>query len=320
METLIAHKEFAQDVDTGLSAKNKYLNSKYFYDDEGSRIFQDIMRMPEYYLTDCELEIFQEQKQSIFESITKSNSNFELIELGAGDGLKTKVLLSHFLNQDCTFEYAPIDISEDAVVNLVSSVQNELPSLRINGRIGDYLMLLDEINRYSSTKKVLLFLGSNIGNFQEEEALLFLRKLHDVMQKDDLLLIGFDLKKEAQIVLDAYNDPHGHTAKFNLNLLARINRELAADFDLSQFKHHELYNSKSGLAKSELISLSNQKVKIETLNKMISFEKGEPIFMEISQKYDAEHILNLADQSGFKIVQNFCDQRQYYTNSLWQIK
>ncbi len=320
METLIAQKEFAKDVDTGLSAKNKYLNSKYFYDDEGSRIFQDIMRMPEYYLTDCELEIFQEQKQSIYESITKSNSDFELIELGAGDGLKTKVLLSHFLNQDCTFEYAPIDISEDAVVNLVRSVQNEFPSLKINGRVGDYFMLLDEINRYSSTNKVLLFLGSNIGNFQEEEALLFLRKLHDVMLKDDFLLIGFDLKKEAQIVLDAYNDPHGHTAKFNLNLLARINRELAANFDLSQFKHHELYDSKSGLAKSELISLSNQKVKIETLNKMISFKKGEPIFMEISQKYDAEHIMNLADQSGFKIVHNFCDQRQYYTNSLWQIK
>ncbi|MCK5856427.1 MAG: L-histidine N(alpha)-methyltransferase [Bacteroidales bacterium] len=320
MEIVIENKEFAQDVESGLSAKNKYLSSKYFYDDEGSRIFQDIMQMPEYYLTDCELEIFQEQKQSIYESFTRGKSKFELIELGAGDGLKTKVLLSYFLVQDCEFEYAPIDISEEAIVNLLSSVKEDFPLLNVNGRVGDYFVLLDDINRNCFTQKVLLFLGSNIGNFQEEEALFFLRKLHNVMHKDDLLLIGFDLKKEAHIILDAYNDSHGHTAKFNLNLLKRINRELGADFDIAEFKHRETYNSESGLAKSELVSLSRQEVKVKALNKMFYFEKEESIFMEVSQKYDAEYIMYLANQSGFEIVQNFSDKRQYFTNSLWQIK
>ena len=320
MDAVLIDTKFAQDIEKGLQAKPKYLLSKYFYDDIGSCIFQDIMRMPEYYLTDCELEIFQKQKHSIYQSFTKSGSQFNLIELGAGDGLKTKVLLSYFLNQNCDFEYVPIDISGDAVRNLVRSLETEFSELKTDGQIGDYFHLLEEMNHYGDAKKVILFLGSNIGNFQEAEALLFFDKLRNVMQGEDQLFIGFDLKKEEQIILDAYNDPHGHTANFNLNLLQRINNELGADFDLSAFRHQEIYNPQTGTAKSELISLSNQKVDIAALGQEITFEKGEAIFMEISQKYDLDMIEQLAHKSGFEVVENFYDSRNYFVNSLWRIK
>ena len=320
METLTLLTEFAKETLEGLAASPKYLSSKYFYDTNGSRIFQDIMQMPEYYLTDCELEIFETEKQRIFEALTENSTQYNLIELGAGDGLKTKVLLSHFHDQNAFFEYTPIDISEDAVKNLVLNLKQELPGIKINGKVGDYFRLIEKINGYNQSKKILLFLGSNIGNYNENETLNFLNKLKSVMHSGDLLFIGFDLKKDPEIILKAYNDPHGHTAAFNLNLLQRINNELNANFVLHNFRHHEVYNPQSGTAKSKLISLEKQEVKIHDLNKTVSFEKGESIFMEMSQKYDMKMIMDLANKSGFKIVRNFYDKRQYFVNSLWKLK
>ncbi len=312
--------EFAKDTLEGLSASPKYLSSKYFYDTKGSRIFQDIMQMPEYYLTDCELEIFETKKQEIFSAFTEKDTPCNLIELGAGDGLKTKVLLSCFHDQNAFFEYTPIDISEETIKNLVIDLEREFPGIRINGKVGDYFRLMEEINRYDQTKKILLFLGSNIGNFNESETLNLLNKLKSVMHSGDLLFIGFDLKKDPDIILKAYNDPHGHTAAFNLNLMQRINNELNANFILHNFRHHEVYDPQSGTAKSKLISLKKQKVEIHDLNKAISFEEGESILMEISQKYDVEMITDLAGKSGFEIVRNFYDKRQFFMNSLWKLK
>lgn len=320
MQKELTLRQFAKDILEGLSAFPKYLSSKYFYDDEGSRIFQDIMRMPEYYLTDCELEIFETQKQDIYESFKTNGSRFELVELGAGDGLKTKVLLSHFVEQNANFEYMPIDISNEVVVHLVRDLQQELPKLKTNGKVGDYFKLIEEINQTDNTPKVLLFLGSNIGNFSEEKALEFLQHLKTEMHSGDMLFIGFDLKKDENIILKAYNDPHGHTAAFNLNLLHRINKELHADFSLNDFQHIETYNPKTGTAKSHLISLKKQEVFIRNLSRGISFEKGEPIYMEMSQKYDEKMIAEFAEKSGFELVRNFYDKRLFYTNSLWKLK
>ncbi len=319
MENIKTETDLAIDVLAGLSAPDKYLLSKYFYDDNGSKIFQDIMQMPEYYLTDCELEIFTHNKQEIYQEFTKGNNHFGLIELGAGDGVKTKVLLSHFLKQSCDFEYVPIDISEESVKNLVMELKKELPTLRIDSKVGDYFQMMEDINLYDSTRKILLFLGSNIGNYNRQETLLFLSHLKAVMKSGDLLFIGFDLKKDPDTILKAYNDPYGYTSAFNLNLLQRINRELDASFDLSAFKHQEHYDPKTGTARSELVSLKKQQVEINSLNLTASFEKGEPIFMELSQKYDETSISELAQKSGFQIVRNFFDQRLYYTNSLWKI-
>jgi len=320
MQEQITLNQFAKDILDGLLAHPKHLSSKYFYDDEGSRIFQDIMRMPEYYLTDCELEIFENQKQEIYKAFKTNGSLFELIELGAGDGLKTKVLLSYFVEQKANFEYMPIDISNEVVVNLVSDLKQELPKLKTKGKVGDYFKLIAEINRNENTPKVLLFLGSNIGNLNEEKALEFLQYLKSVMHSGDMLFIGFDLKKDENVILKAYNDPHGHTAAFNLNLLYRINKELHADFSLNDFQHIETYNPNTGTAKSHLISLKKQEVFIRDLGQGISFEKGEPIYMEMSQKYDEKMIAEFAEKSGFELVRNFYDKRQFYTNSLWKLK
>jgi uncharacterized SAM-dependent methyltransferase len=158
------------------------------------------------------------------------------------------------------------------------------------------------------------------GNYKEEEALGFLNQLKSVMHPGDLLFIGFDLKKDPATILNAYNDPHGHTARFNLNLLQRINKELNANFDLNNFKHQEVYNPENGRAESFLISLKKQEIEIHDLDETVSFEKDEHIFMEISQKYDEEMISDFAKKSGFEIVRNFYDQRLFYTNSLWKLK
>lgn len=320
MEQIAKHTDFGNDVLMGLSSKQKFLSSKYFYDDKGSRIFQDIMQMPEYYLTNCELEIFETKKQEIFEVFNNGDSKYDLIELGAGDGLKTKVLLSYFHNQNALFEYIPIDISENAVKNLVTDLELELPEIKIIGKVGDYFRLMEEINQYDHSKKIILFLGSNIGNYNEQDSINFLKNLRSAMHQRDMLFIGFDLKKDPEIILKAYNDPHGHTSAFNLNLLQRINNELNANFDLQNFKHHEVYDSKTGTAKSFLISLKKQEVKILDLNKIISFKKGESVFMEMSQKYDMDMIDGLAAKSGFEIVRNFFDERQYFVNSIWKLQ
>lgn len=320
MEQIITLTGFAKDTLEGLSSEEKYLSSKYFYDDRGSKIFQDIMQMPEYYLTDCELEIFKTNKQEILNDFSAQQAHFELVELGAGDGLKTKVLLSYFLSKDIDFKYSPIDISRDAVKNLLSDLKNEIPELKVNGLIGDYFELIKDIKINGYSKKIVLFLGSNIGNFNEQMSVDFFKHLREVLNPQDQVFIGFDLKKDPNIILNAYNDPHGHTSAFNLNLLNRINYELNADFDLANFRHQEVYDLQSGTAKSFLKSLKKQEVEIIDLNEIISFEEGELIFMEMSQKYDMDMIMELAEKSGFEIVRNFYDQRQYFVNSLWKLK
>ena len=310
--------EFATDVVKGLTAKSKFLNSKYLYDTEGSRIFQDIMNMPEYYLTDCELEIFQNNKGEILDCFLAFTDRFDLIDLGAGDGTKTKILLNYFVRKGVDFQYIPIDISASAIDGLEKQLIADVPKLRIQPLIGDYFKMIGGLNREHDTRKVIMFLGSNIGNFSEEESVHFFRSLKAVMQKDDLLFIGFDLKKDPKIVLDAYNDPHGYTSAFNYNLLHRINRELKADIDVNGFEHFETYDESTGTASSYLKSIKPQEVQL--LGHTIKFLENELIFMEISQKYDSNMINSLADIAGFKVFREYYDARKYFVNSVWTMK
>lgn len=312
--------EIAVDTLKGLSASPKFLSSKYFYDDRGSKIFQDIMNMPEYYLTNCEEEIFQNQKEEIFQSFKPNNERFDLIELGAGDGMKTKILLEHFKNNNADFTFIPVDISKEVVKTLVDDLEKDFPQLNVDAKIGDYFQMMEEINRYDSAPKIILFLGSNIGNYNESESITFFSHLREIMNPQDKLFIGFDLKKDPKIILDAYDDPHGHTAAFNLNLLNRLNDELGANFNLKNFKHHEVYNPQTGTAKSFLVSLKKQSVYIKILSTAFEFDKWETIYTEMSQKYDLNMITSFANQCGFEIVRNFTDSRQYFMNSLWKLK
>lgn len=318
VETEVQPTVFETDTLTGLSANPKYLSSKYFYDSRGSEIFNEIMRMPEYYLTDCELEIFTIFKRLIIKAFVSKEKEFELIELGAGDGLKTKILLAHLLENNYKFKYIPIDISSRAIQGLQSDLQKNLPDLEFDGLIGDYFQLIAGLN--GSKQKVVLFLGSNIGNFSEDKSIQFLKRLNDVLNPGDQLLIGFDLKKEPEIILKAYNDPHGLTAAFNLNLLQRINQELDADFLPENFCHLEVYNPESGTAKSFLISKKAQTVHIQKPGRTFYFKENEKIFMEMSKKYDMPMIEKLAEQSGFDITANYFDSRQWFVNSLWKVQ
>ncbi|MEP6901622.1 MAG: L-histidine N(alpha)-methyltransferase [Actinomycetota bacterium] len=318
MKSATKQNTFADDIRNGLSAKPKSLSSKYFYDDEGSRLFQEIMKLPEYYLTRAEFEIFQSQTPEILEAFNADSAAFDLIELGAGDGTKTSLLVEYFLAQNADFSYVPIDISSEALNFLTEKFTEKFPDLKIQTEQGDYFRRLETFKEKSGRKKIILFLGSNIGNFSESQALDFFRQLREVMNPPDLIFVGFDLHKNPKTILRAYDDANGITAKFNLNLLKRINRELGANFNIEEFSHYAAYHPTERAARSFLISQKKQTVTIESLNQSFQFEKWEPIFMEVSQKYNLEMIAELAAGSGFEIVKNFFDSNNFYTNSLWK--
>jgi L-histidine Nalpha-methyltransferase len=309
---------FAEDVLRGLSSAPKHLSSKYFYDDEGSRLFQEIMRLPEYYPTRAELKIFTEQADSICDAFTDNAKAIDLIELGAGDGSKTAVLIDYFLNHAVDFTYSPIDISQEANDALQNRFREKFPDLRISPHTGDYFKVLNDLRNGSERRKILMFLGSNIGNFQREQAVDFFRQLRNVMNDNDRLFIGFDMQKDPRVIVKAYDDPQGVTAAFNLNLLRRINRELGANFDLSKFSHYAQYRPVECAARSFLISREKQTVTIAALNRSFDFEQWEPIFMEISQKYTRAMVEGLATESGFAIETEFFDEVNFYTDSLWR--
>src|SRR6187549_2850922 len=207
--------QFAADVLAGLSSTPKALSSKYFYDDEGSRLFREIMKLPEYYLTGCEDEIFSTQTDEIFRAFANGNNAFDLIELGAGDGTKTAILVDYFLKQGTDLYYSPIDISQEALDALSAKFSAEFPTLKIQTRTGDYFQILQSLKGSSGRRKILLFLGSNIGNFNRDQALAFFRHLRGVMNENDLLFIGFDLQKDPHVIVPAYDDAAGVTARFN---------------------------------------------------------------------------------------------------------
>lgn len=308
---------FLSDVLVGLQNSPKHLFSKYFYDETGDRLFQQIMHMPEYYLTDCELDIFKNQTSQIADTFLATNQTFDLIELGAGDALKSSYLLKHLVEKGIEFTYMPVDISGNILSVLKNKFSEELPDLKIEIMQGDYFKMLNSAVNGSLKRKIVLFLGGNIGNMQREEALKFCKELNIQLNPGDLLLIGFDLKKNPHTILNAYSDPAGITAAFNLNLLTRINRELDADFDVSRFQHYQTYDPISGACRSYLISLEKQEVKIG--NTLFYFEENEPIDMEISQKFSNNDIHELAELSGFTIVKQITDSKNWFVDSVWQV-
>ncbi len=305
------------DTIKGLSSTPKYLLSKYFYDDTGSSIFQEITKMPEYYLTNSEQEILETQKEQLTDSFISGDSPIDLLELGSGDGSKTKILLKLLLKKNTNFEYFPVDISSKANNDLVSELSKDIPSLKINPLTGDFFGLTDSGNIYRDKRKMILFLGSNIGNFSSPEIDLFLNQLFDLCRKGDKILIGFDLKKSPEIIMKAYDDQYGLTREFNLNHFARLNREVGADFNLSGFEHHTTYNPVSGFLKSFLVSKEQQTVNIPSLGQRFIFDRWEPIFMELSRKFDIPTIESLAFSHGFRVVKHFTDKKNWFTDSLW---
>ncbi|NEQ49024.1 MAG: L-histidine N(alpha)-methyltransferase [Leptolyngbya sp. SIO3F4] len=318
MSTETIHHSMVRDVLEGLQQDPKRLPSKYFYDEEGDKLFQAIMNMPEYYLTNSEYEVFTQQKEALLKQIGREP--FNLIEFGAGDGYKTKVLLNYFLEEGVDFRYMPVDISDSILQELASSLQNDLPNLDVQPLHFEYFEAIRHLNENQDgpTRNVILFLGSNIGNFTEVQVRDFLKRIGSNCRTDDMLLIGVDLQKDPDVILRAYNDPHGITAAFNLNLLERFNRELDTNFVVEHFKHYALYHPETGEARSYLISLKDQEVYFPEAEETIRFQYAEPIHTEISRKYTLKQLEQLARESGFRVVEHFLDCRHYFVDSLWQ--
>lgn len=307
---------FANDVIEGLTAEHKHISSKYFYDDNGSRIFQEIMKMPEYYLTDSEFEILSLQAEQIHEALQFSEP-FNIIELGAGDGFKIFKLLEYLQKNEVDFNYVPIDISKEAMDNLSDRLKKRLPNLKIKPKVGDYFEVLKG-EMQSDLPSLLLFLGGNIGNYIKEDAIDLLQLFNQNMKNGDKLLVGFDLKKNPLVIRQAYFDPNGITKRFNINLLIRMNREFEADFKIDDFDFYCQYDAETGEVKSYLVSLKKQTVYLKKLDAVIEFAQNELIWTELSKKYTTPEIETLANSSGFKVDSHFLDCKHYFTDSLWK--
>ena len=316
--TVIATTDFEKEVHEGLTSFPKYLSSKWFYDKKGDKLFQDIMAMPEYYLTNCEYNIMERYAQELANAF-ENDKGFDLIELGAGDGKKTKLLLKQLVQDDINFNYLPIDISQNALDSLEENLIKEMPRVNVKTQQGTYFEVLENISEYKTRKKVILVLGSNIGNLLHPQAIDFLQKLKNVMSKDDMLFMGFDQKKNPQTILDAYNDKAGITEAFNKNILHRINDEMDANFNPDQFLHWEVYDPESGTAKSYLVSKIKQDVQLKTLQLEVNFKQWESIHTEISQKYDDDIVNWLAEESGLNVHQQYTDDKNYYKNYIFKI-
>ncbi|MFZ6665761.1 L-histidine N(alpha)-methyltransferase [Peijinzhouia sedimentorum] len=310
--------ELAQAVIKGLKEKPKSLPSWLFYDDNGDRIFQEIMAMPEYYLTNCELSILKTNKGPLLEILKSESKHIKLIELGAGDGIKTEILLEHFLKKKLDFEYNPVDVSAAVLEQLETRLKKNLPHLQIESKNQQFKDALIEMHEHNENRKFVLFMGANIGNFNLEDAQLFINQISMRLNQGDYLMVGFDLKKLPRIIQKAYDDPHGITSRFNLNLLQRLNNELDANFNINQFEHYSYYDITSGASKSYLVSKVEQKVYLKDVDLEVTFGEAEYIHTEVSQKYDMDMIKKLAEIANLSIKEIYFDKDNYFADVLFK--
>ena len=312
--TIKKQKTFLDEVALSLNNKPKSISPKFFYDEIGSKLFDEICSLPEYYLYDSEIEILNNIKIDIKSYI---DSEIHLVELGSGSSIKTRILLDTLYNLQTSVEYFPIDIS-DILTLSTQELSYIYKDLKITGIIDTYENGLNFIEHYDDKPNLISFLGSSFGNFNPNEGIYFLKTISDMMKDSDLFLIGFDLKKDESILHKAYNDSKGITANFNLNVLKRINTELNADFDLSKFSHHAVYNELHGRIEMYLKSLCSQTVKIPNVNMPINLLKDELIHTENSYKFSIPQIESKLEKANIGINKIWCDSRNYFALVLGQ--
>ena len=305
----------AQEISYSLSQKKKFIHPKFFYDTTGSHLFEKICGLPEYYLTRTEIKILSSIKSELSKYLV---DDYALVELGSGSSIKTKNLIEILTTKQNDVEYYPIDISnilKDSSINL----HDEYDNLKITGIIDQYETGLDFIRQLDHKAKLVAFLGSSLGNFDPENGIAFLKKIHSSMRKSDLFLLGVDLVKDAKIIEKAYNDSKGVTAKFNLNLLSRINRELEATFDQDKFEHVAIFNKKQKRIEMYLRSRGKHEVFVSAVDLLLKFKKGELIHTEFSYKYTIPQIKKMAQKTGFKPIQIWTDKKDYFAVVLFSV-
>ena len=303
----------AEDVRRGLSTKPKRFLPKYFYDQLGSQLFEAICLLPEYYLTRAENEILERYADEI---VAEIEGDTTLIEMGSGSASKTRLIIEALLRKEDELLFIPVDISATALDSSSRILLQSYPQLKIEAYAADYFAGLAELGKTRRARTLALFLGSNISNFDPDEALKFLLALRQVLNEGDALLLGADLKKDRRILEAAYNDALGVTAAFNLNVLARINRELGGNFDLRAFQHRAFYNEEIGRVEIYIESTREQTVTISQLDVEVQFSAGEQIHTENSYKYDLSDIGKLASETGFTRARTWLDEGQQFSSNL----
>jgi L-histidine N-alpha-methyltransferase len=310
--------DFAGDVRRGLAAGRKTLPPKYFYDELGSQLFEAICLLPEYYLTRAEAEIFARHSAEIV-ARAAGGSAVTLFELGSGSATKTRRIVEALVARQGALKYVPVDISPAALEAGAHALLQDFDGLNVSAYASDYdaaLPLLGGEMREGECSLVL-FLGSNVGNFDREGAREFLKKVRRVLRAGDALLLGADLKKERAVLEAAYDDALGVTAAFNLNLLARINRELQADFSLRDFLHVALYDEREGRVEMHLESAREQTVNLGALGISVDFREGERVHTENSYKYDLAGLSALAAETGFERAETWLDSAGRFSSNLF---
>ncbi len=305
----------ADDIWEGLSACPKNLPPKLFYDAEGSRLFEEITETAEYYPTRTERAILQQYAGEI---VRAAGTNLTLIELGAGSASKTRTLIAAMLRRQLRLEFHPVDVSSAALQAAVKSLNGDFPRLHVRPIVADYSQGLPQL-RGLPGPKLVLFIGSTIGNFEPQDAAQFLQRVRESLQPGDALLLGFDLVKDAQILHDAYNDRQGVTACFNRNMLARVNRELGGEFDLGAFEHVAFWNQEMSRIEMHLESLLDQTVAVRDLEQSFHFSAGERIHTENSYKFTAQSIQCLLNQCALTLEKKWVDAKEWFAVALARV-
>lgn len=314
---------FAEDVLEGLRATPKRLPPKYLYDELGSVLFDAICLVPEYYPTRAEEEILNSYSTEIVGAAGAGNKEIKLLELGSGSASKTRRIIEALLSTQRELTFMPVDISLTALERSAQVLLQSYEQLKIKAFAGDYFTVLEHLQKRGvesltneSERTLVLFLGSNIGNFDEHEAAAFLHSLRASLRAGDMVLLGADLRKEPEILEAAYDDALGVTAAFNLNLLQRINRELGGDFNLKKFRHVALYNQPRARVEMHIESLARHEVNV--CESKITFEQRERLHTESSYKYDTATLAEMAHRAHFRCVQTWFDSEQRFSSNLWQ--
>lgn len=309
---LIAVPSIASEVEQGLTSHPKTLPSKLFYDAAGSALFEQITDLPEYYLTATEQAIFE---RCAPEMVRAAGAASTIIELGAGTAKKTMLVLRAALDLHRDVTFIPVDVSSFALEVANRRVRSELPQVAVHPLVLDYTRRCSALTQFSG-RKLVLFIGSSIGNFEPMAASALLRRLRSSLAPGDALLLGTDMRKPVEVLLPAYDDAAGVTAQFNLNVLARINREFDADFDLDCFAHCAIWNERDSRIEMHLESRAAQLVNINALDISIPFVEGETIHTENSYKFTPSMIESMAANGGFHIEQSWSDERNWFTVTL----
>lgn len=312
--TATQREDFARDVATGLKSVPKWLPCRYFYDPLGSKLFEAICELPEYYLTRAETAILQQYAAEIVSAFPATT---DLIELGSGSAVKTRLLLEAFSRRGTLGRYIPIDICREVLEQSAQSLLAAYPELEIEGLAAEYHDGLAYLREHDARPKLVLWLGSNIGNLDRSDAIRFLNQLAGALAPPDQVLIGFDLRKSRAVLEAAYDDACGVTAAFNRNILRRINVELGGNFDLRGFAHRATYNEQLGRIEMHLVSARPQQVRLDRLQLKVAFDAGETIHTENSYKYTPAEIDTLAAAAGLPARQQWYDAERRFCLALF---